>query len=97
MDQAISYKEGGRDKECVAIFHCNTVLYDGRNKISHGLAMRDGIGTLGKDFALGEPRAKGAKSVLRVPILSLMANPREILYSYQVVMGEIYMYNDLHI
>ena len=65
------------------IFHCNIVLYDGRNIISNGLPMRDNIGTLGMDFAhfsLCKPREKYAKSIPQVPMLSLRGNPLEIIY-----------------
>jgi hypothetical protein len=41
----------GEIKYVSDIFHCNTVLYDGRNIISNGLPIRDNIGTLGIDFA----------------------------------------------
>ena len=67
-------------KRVSIIWNYNTVLYDGRNKISYGLAVRDSIGTLRMDFALGKPRAKRAKSIPQVSMLSLMANPWKILY-----------------
>ena len=53
-------------------FHYNTVQCDGRNKISHGLGMRDSIGTFGKEFALlalDTHHAKGAKSFPWGPML----------------------------
>jgi hypothetical protein len=52
-------------------------------KISHVLAMRDSIGTRGMGFALFAqdlPSVKSGKSFLRVTMLSLMANPWEMLF-----------------
>ena len=62
--------------------------------ITNGLPMRDNIGSQGMDFAhfsLGKPREKSAKSIQRVPMLSLIGNHKILYFSHHT---ELY-YNEI--